>query len=137
MNLIKQLQLILKDTIMPDPVDLTSFPLPFGSRYVIKAGRIQDRIAYPYLLRDDGFKIGLPPEITIEEITQEYIEEIEKKQEASLKKERIICQCPECDASIYIKLGPNGGFYIQHGKKEKGVRQDKCIFKVKRIKKFN
>jgi len=129
MNPIKQLLLILKDTIMPDPGDLTSFPLPFESRYVVKTGRVQDRIAYPYLLRDDGFIIGLPPEITIEEITQEYIQESEKKQEASLKKERIICKCPECGTSIYIKLGPNGVFYIQHGKKEKGVRQDKCIYK--------
>ena len=53
---------------MPDPVKLTSIPLPFDSPYVIKTGRIQGRIPYPYLLRNDDFKIGLPPEITIEEI---------------------------------------------------------------------
>ena len=114
---------------MPDPVELTSIPLPFDSPYVIKTGRIQGRIPYPYLLRNDDFKIGLPPEITIEEITKELIADLEKKQEASLSKERIICECPECGTSIYIKLGPNGSFYIQHGVKEKGVRQDKCIYK--------
>tara|TARA_B100000941_G_scaffold99990_1_gene69840 strand:- start:7 stop:939 length:933 start_codon:yes stop_codon:yes gene_type:complete len=114
---------------MPDPIELTSIPLPFDSPYVIKTGRIQGRVPYPYLLRNDDFKIGLPPEITIEEITKELIADLEKKQEASLSKERIICECPECGASIYIKLGPNGSFYIQHGVKEKGVRQDKCIYK--------
>ena len=114
---------------MPDPIELTSIPLPFDSPYVIKTGRIQGRVPYPYLLRNDDFKIGLPPEITIEEITKELIADLEKKQEASLSKERIICKCPECGASIYIKLGPNGNFYIQHGVKEKGVRQDKCIYK--------
>ena len=114
---------------MPDPVKLTSIPLPFDSPYVIKTGRIQGRIPYPYLLRNDDFKIGLPPEITIEEITKELIQDLEKKQEESLSKERIICECSECGTSIYIKLGPNGGFYIQHGVKEKGVRQDKCIYK--------
>lgn len=114
---------------MPDPIELTSIPLPFDSPYVIKTGRIQGRVPYPYLLRNDDFKIGLPPEITIEEITKELIADLEKKQEASLSKERIICECPECGASIYIKLGPNGNFYIQHGVKEKGVRQDKCIYK--------
>lgn len=114
---------------MPDPVKLTSIPLPFDSPYVIKTGRIQGRVPYPYLLRNDDFKIGLPPEITIEEITKELIADLEKKQEASLSKERIICECPECGTSIYIKLGPNGSFYIQHGVKEKGVRQDKCIYK--------
>ncbi len=114
---------------MPDPIELTSIPLPFDSPYVIKTGRIQGRVPYPYLLRNDDFKIGLPPEITIEEITKELIADLEKKQEASLSKERIICQCPECGTSIYIKLGPNGSFYIQHGVKEKGVRQDKCIYK--------
>ena len=114
---------------MPDPIQLTSIPLPFDSPYVIKTGRIQGRVPYPYLLRNDDFKIGLPPEITIEEITKELIADLEKKQEASLSKERIICQCPECGTSIYIKLGPNGSFYIQHGVKEKGVRQDKCIYK--------
>ena len=114
---------------MPDPIELTSIPLPFDSPYVIKTGRIQGRVPYPYLLRNDDFKIGLPPEITIEEITKELIADLEKKQEASLSKERIICKCPECDTSIYIKLGPNGNFYIQHGVKEKGVRQDKCIYK--------
>ena len=114
---------------MPDPIELTSIPLPFDSPYVIKTGRIQGRVPYPYLLRNDDFKIGLPPEITIEEITKELIADLEKKQEASLSKERIICKCPECGASIYIKLGPNGSFYIQHGVKEKGVRQDKCIYK--------
>ena len=114
---------------MPDPIDLTTIPLRFESRYVIKTGRIQGRIPYPYLLRDDDFVIGLPPEITIEEITELYIEDAEKKQEASLKKERVIHDCPECSTSIYIKLGPNGNFYIQHGKKEKGVRQKNCIYK--------
>ena len=114
---------------MPDPIELTSIPLPFDSPYVIKTGRIQGRVPYPYLLRNDDFKIGLPPEITIEEITKELIADLEKKQEASLSKERIICKCPECGTSIYIKLGPNGSFYIQHGVKEKGVRQDKCIYK--------
>ena len=114
---------------MPDPIELTSIPLPFDSPYVIKTGRIQGRVPYPYLLRNDDFKIGLPPEITIEEITKELIADLEKKQEASLSKERIICECPECGTSIYIKLGPNGSFYIQHGIKEKGVRQDKCIYK--------
>ena len=114
---------------MPDPIELTSIPLPFDSPYVIKTGRIQGRVPYPYLLRNDDFKIGLPPEITIEEITKELIADLEKKQEASLSKERIICKCPECGTSIYIKLGPNGNFYIQHGVKEKGVRQDKCIYK--------
>ena len=114
---------------MPDPIELTSIPLPFDSPYVIKTGRIQGRVPYPYLLRNDDFKIGLPPEITIEEITKELIADLEKKQEASLSKERIICECPECGTSIYIKLGPNGSFYIQHGVKEKGVRQDKCIYK--------
>ena len=114
---------------MPDPIELTSIPLPFDSPYVIKTGRIQGRVPYPYLLRNDDFKIGLPPEITIEEITKELIADLEKKQEASLSKERIICECPECGTSIYIKLGPKGSFYIQHGVKEKGVRQDKCIYK--------
>ena len=114
---------------MPDPIELTSIPLPFDSPYIIKTGRIQGRVPYPYLLRNDDFKIGLPPEITIEELTEELIAELEKKQEASLSKERIICECPECGTSIYIKLGPNGSFYIQHGIKEKGVRQDKCIYK--------
>ena len=114
---------------MPDPIELTSIPLPFDSPYVIKTGRIQGRVPYPYLLRNDDFKIGLPPEITMEEITKELIADLEKKQEASLSKERIVCKCPECGTSIYIKLGPNGSFYIQHGVKEKGVRQDKCIYK--------
>ena len=114
---------------MPNPIELTSIPLPFDSPYIIKTGRIQGRVPYPYLLRNDDFKIGLPPEITIEEITKELIAELEKKQEASLSKERIICKCPECGASIYIRLGPNGSFYIQHGVKEKGVRQEKCIYK--------
>ena len=114
---------------MPDPIELTSIPLPFDSPYIIKTGRIQGRVPYPYLLRKDDFKIGLPPEITIEELTEELIAELEKKQEASLSKERIICECPECGTSIYIKLGPNGSFYIQHGVKEKGVRQNKCIYK--------
>ena len=114
---------------MPNPIELTSIPLPFDSPYIIKTGRIQGRVPYPYLLRNDDFKIGLPPEITIEEITKELIADLEKKQEASLSKERIICKCPECGTSIYIKLGPNGSFYIQHGVKEKGVRQDKCIYK--------
>ena len=114
---------------MPDPIELTSIPLPFDSPYVIKTGRIQGRIPYPYLLREDDFKIGLPPEITIEEITKELIKDLEKKQEASLRKERTICECSECGVAIYIKLGPNGSFYIQHGIKEKGVRQNKCTYK--------
>ena len=44
----------------PDPISLTSYPLPFDTRYVLKTGRVQDRIAYPYLQRDDDFYIGLP-----------------------------------------------------------------------------
>ena len=42
---------------MPDPIELTSIPLPFDSPYVIKTGRIQGRVPYPYLLRNDDFKI--------------------------------------------------------------------------------
>ena len=34
---------------MPDPIELTSIPLPFDSPYVIKTGRIQGRVPYPYL----------------------------------------------------------------------------------------
>jgi ssDNA-binding Zn-finger/Zn-ribbon topoisomerase 1 len=108
---------------------LTTVKLPFESRYVVKTGRIQGKIPYPYLLRDDDFKVGLPPEITIEEIEEEYISEVEDQQEKSLKKERIVAKCPECSSSIFIKLGPNGSFYIQHGIKEKGVRQEKCVYK--------
>ena len=57
----------------PDPVNLTSYPLPFDTRYVVKTGRVQDKIAYPYLQRDDNFYIGLPPDITIEEINENYM----------------------------------------------------------------
>ena len=74
MNHIKKLLPILKDTKKPDPIALTTIQLRFESRYVIKTGRIQGRVPYPYLLRDDDFVIGLPPEITIEEITKLYIE---------------------------------------------------------------
>ena len=112
-----------------DPLALTTVKLPFQSRYVVKTGRIQGKIPYPYLLRDDDFKVGLPPEITIEEIEEEYITEVEAQQEKSLKKERVVAKCPECSSSIFIKLGPNGSFYIQHGIKEKGVRQEKCVYK--------
>ena len=70
---------------MPDPIELTSIPLPFDSPYVIKTGRIQGRIPYPYLLRNDDFKIGLPPEITIEEITKELIADLEKKTRSEFK----------------------------------------------------
>ena len=112
-----------------DPLVLTSIKLPFESRYVVKTGRIVGKVPYPYLLRDDDFKVGLNPDIALEEVSTEYIHELEGKQEESLKKERIVSECPECDASIFIKLGPNGGFYIQHGIKEKGVRQKKCIYK--------
>ena len=112
-----------------DPLLLTTVNLPFESRYVVKTGRIQGKIPYPYLLRDDDFKVGLPPEITLEEIENEYIKELESHQEESLKKERIVSKCNHCSASIFIKLGPNGGFYIQHGEKQKGVRQEKCQFK--------
>jgi hypothetical protein len=112
-----------------DPLALTSIQLPFESRYVVKTGRIVGKVPYPYLLRDDDFKVGLNPDIALEEVNTDYIQDLEGKQEESLKKERVVCQCPECDASIYIKLGPNGGFYIQHGIKEKGVRQKKCIYK--------
>ena len=112
-----------------DPLALTTVKLPFESRYVIKTGRIQGKIPYPYLLRDDDFKVGLPPEITIEEIEAEYISEVEAQQEKSLKKERVVAKCPECSSSIFIKLGPNGSFYIQHGIKEKGVKQKKCVYK--------
>jgi hypothetical protein len=96
---------------------------------VVKTGRIVGKVPYPYLLRDDDFKVGLNPDIALEEVSTEYIHELEGKQEASLMKERVVSECSECDASIFIKLGPNGGFYIQHGIKEKGVRQKKCIYK--------
>ena len=112
-----------------DPLALTSIQLPFESRYVVKTGRIVGKVPYPYLLRDDDFKVGLNPDIALEEVNTDYIQELEGKQEESLKKERVVCKCPECDASIFIKLGPNGGFYIQHGVKEKGVRQKKCTYK--------
>ena len=112
-----------------DPLALTSIDLPFESRYVVKTGRIVGKVPYPYLLRDDDFKVGLNPDIALEEVSTEYILELEGKQEESLKKERTVCECPECDTPIFIKLGPNGGFYIQHGIKEKGVRQKKCIYK--------
>ena len=112
-----------------DPLALTSIKLPFESRYVVKTGRIVGKVPYPYLLRDDDFKIGLNPDIVLEEVSTEYIQELEGKQNESLKKERIIRDCPECDASIFIKLGPNGGFYIQHGIKEKRIRQKNCIYK--------
>jgi len=115
-----------------DPLALTSIQLPFESRYVVKTGRIVGKVPYPYLLRDDDFKVGLNPDIALEEVNTDYIQDLEGKQEESLKKERVVCQCPECDASIYIKLGPNGGFYIQHGIKEKGVRQKKMY-----LQKFN
>ena len=112
-----------------DPLVLTSVKLPFESRYVLKTGRIQAKVPYPYLLRDDNFKVGLPPEITLEEIEINYIHELEKHQNENLKKERKVSKCPECETYIFIKLGPNGGFYIQHGIKEKGVRQPKCLYK--------
>ncbi|MFL2678179.1 MAG: type I DNA topoisomerase [Candidatus Actinomarina sp.] len=112
-----------------DPLALTSINLPFESRYVVKTGRIVGKVPYPYLLRDDDFKVGLNPDIALEEVSTEYILELEGKQEESLKKERTVRECPECGTPIFIKLGPNGGFYIQHGIKEKGVRQKKCIYK--------
>ena len=112
-----------------DPLKLTTVNLPFESNYVVKTGRIQGKIPYPYLLRDDDFKVGLPPEISMEEIDKEFIKILEAQQEESLKKEREVSQCPECSSLIYIKLGPNGNFYIQHGVREKGVRQEKCIYK--------
>lgn len=112
-----------------DPLTLTSINLPFESRYVVKTGRIVGKVPYPYLLRDDDFKVGLNPDIALEEVSDEYIKDLEEKQEESLQKERTVSECPECDSSIYIKLGPNGGFYIQHGVKQKGVRQKKCIYK--------
>ena len=113
----------------PDPISLTSYPLPFDTRYVLKTGRVQDRIAYPYLQRDDDFYIGLPPDITIEELNENYINEGEKQQEANLLKERRVCDCKECETPIYIKLGPGGGYYFQHGIKEKGIRQPKCPYR--------
>ena len=113
----------------PDPISLTSYPLPFDTRYVLKTGRVQDRIAYPYLQRDDDFYIGLPPDITIEELDETYINEGEKQQEANLLKERRVCDCKECETPIYIKLGPGGGYYFQHGIKEKGIRQPKCPYR--------
>ena len=113
----------------PDPISLTSYPLPFDTRYVLKTGRVQDRIAYPYLQRDDDFYIGLPPDITIEELDETYINEGEKQQEANLLKERRVCDCKECETPIYIKLGPGGGYYFQHGIKEKGIRQPKCLYR--------
>ena len=112
-----------------DPLALTTVHLPFKSRYVVKTGRIQGKVPYPYLLRDDEFKVGLPPEITLEEIENDYIKELESNQEESLKKERTVSNCGDCSSSIYIKLGPNGSFYIQHGIKQKGVRQEKCEYK--------
>ena len=113
----------------PDPISLTSYPLPFDTRYVLKTGRVQDRIAYPYLQRDDDFYIGLPPDITIEELDETYINEGEKLQEANLLKERKVCDCKECETPIFIKLGPGGGYYFQHGIKEKGIRQPKCPYR--------
>ena len=113
----------------PDPISLTSYPLPFDTRYVLKTGRVQDRIAYPYLQRDDDFYIGLPPDITIEELDEAYINEGEKQQEANLLKERRVCDCKECETPIFIKLGPGGGYYFQHGIKEKGIRQPKCPYR--------
>ena len=113
----------------PDPISLTSYPLPFDTRYVLKTGRVQDRIAYPYLQRDDDFYIGLPPDITIEELDETYINEGEKQQEANLLKERRVCDCKECETPIFIKLGPGGGYYFQHGIKEKGIRQPKCPYR--------
>ena len=110
-----------------DPIEVTTVSLPFDSRYIIKSGRLQNRTPYPYLLRDDDFRIPLPPEIAIEEITPKYIKDKEKEQEASLKKERSIGGCTDCDDEIYIKLGPTGDFYIQHG--IKGVKQGKCIYR--------
>ena len=112
-----------------DPAVLTTVNLPFESRYVIKTGRIVEKTPYPYLLRDDGFKVGLPPDITIEELTKNYIDELEVQQEKSLKKERSVGDCPECKTEIYIKLGPNGSFYLQHGEKTKGIKQSKCKYK--------
>ena len=113
----------------PDPISLTSYPLPFDTRYVLKTGRVQDRIAYPYLQRDDDFYIGLPPDITIEELDETYINKGEKQQEANLLKERRVCDCKECETPIFIKLGPGGGYYFQHGIKEKGIRQPKCPYR--------
>ena len=113
----------------PEPISLTSYPLPFDTRYVLKTGRVQDRIAYPYLQRDDDFYIGLPPDITIEELDETYINEGEKQQEANLLKERRVCDCKECETPIFIKLGPGGGYYFQHGIKEKGIRQPKCPYR--------
>ena len=112
-----------------DPLSLTTINLPFESRYVVKTGRIQGKVPYPYLLRDDDFKVGLPPEITLEEIEVDYIEELEDRQEESLKKERVVSDCNQCSASISIKLGPNGGFYVQLGGKQKGERSENCGFK--------
>ena len=70
-----------------DPLKLTTVNLPFESNYVVKTGRIQGKIPYPYLLRDDDFKVGLPPEISMEEIDKEFIKILEAQQEESLKKE--------------------------------------------------
>ena len=112
-----------------DPLLLTTINLPFESRYVVKTGRIQGKVPYPYLLRDDDFKVGLPPEITLEEIEVDYIQELEDRQEESLKKERVVSDCNQCSASISIKLGPNGGFYVQLGGKQKGERSENCGFK--------
>jgi len=112
-----------------DPLVLTTVKLPFESRYVVKTGRIQNKIPYPYLLRDDDFKVGLPPEIALEEIEVEYIKELEDHQEENLKKERMVSKCNECSASILIKLGPNGGFYLQLDGKQKRGKQEKCGFK--------
>ena len=112
---------------MPNPEDLTTLKLPFTSKYIIKTGPIRDQVPRPYLFRDDGFLIGLPPDITIEEITSEFIETAQKEQEENLKKEREVGKCINCEEIIYIKLGPENSFYVQHG--VKGKRQKKCEFK--------
>ena len=80
----------VEDYGVQDPLALTTVKLPFESRYVVKTGRIQGKIPYPYLLRDDDFKVGLPPEITIEEIEAEYISEVEAQQEKGVRQEKCV-----------------------------------------------
>ena len=86
----------VEDYGIQDPLALTTVKLPFESRYVVKTGRIQGKIPYPYLLRDDDFKVGLPPEITIEEIEEEILIDEEELSEYQQK-----------------RFGPRGDLIIQ------------------------
>tara|TARA_B100001123_G_scaffold409083_1_gene502910 strand:+ start:360 stop:3029 length:2670 start_codon:yes stop_codon:yes gene_type:complete len=114
----------------PSPNQLTTVAITDTSikNISIKTGRIRDRIAYPYLLREDGENASLPNEITIEEIDQQLITDAFVKKERERKLERKVGSCGDCEEVIHIKLGPSGP-YIQHGEKVKGKRQKKCIYK--------